>query len=382
MSESVFSYDHRNFSLWERLLTQPRVVVQYVGLLLYPHPSRLNLAHDVPVSHSLIDPVTTLFSLVALLALFALAIRQARAFPLFSFCTLWFFIHLAIESSIFPLEMMFEHRLYLPVVGFSLAAASLLHSSAFNKSSWAVAAVIALVAVGALGLGTYARNETWRDELTLWSDAVSKSPEGYRAHNNLGTALRAAGQPTEAAAHLSRSIELNPDYFPPHWNLAAIAKDGGDTDALIVHLRGALALNPKHASAHRQLARALINTGDWSGALEHFEEAVRLGPDWPAALVALAWVLANHPDPNTRAPQRAIELAERADELTEHSKHHILNTLATAYKVAKRFEDAARIQRDLLELELADGGPRVDAIRARLEEFEEFEEKAAAFPDR
>jgi len=113
--------------------------------------------------------------------------------------------------------------------------------------------------------------------------------------------------------------------------------------------------------------------------LEHFEEAVRLQPDWPAALVALAWMLTSHPNPDIRDPHRAIELAERADALTEHSAHHILNTLASAYAEAEQFEAAARIQRDLLELELSEGGRRGDGIRARLAEFEA---QAATSPDR
>jgi hypothetical protein len=123
--ELVEGYKIRDFTLGERLLTQSRVVLYYLSLLVYPHPSRLNLDYDFPVSHSLLDPPTTLISLLAIAALLVLSVWKARESRLLSFSILWYFGNLAIESSIFPLEMVYEHRLYLPSVGpfllFSLA---------------------------------------------------------------------------------------------------------------------------------------------------------------------------------------------------------------------------------------------------------------------
>jgi protein O-mannosyl-transferase len=115
--ELVEGYKIRDFTLGERLLTQSRVVLYYLSLLVFPHPSRLNLDYDFPVSHSLIDPPTTLIALLAIAALLALSVWKAKEYRLLSFSILWYFGNLAIESSIFPLEMVYEHRLYLPSVG-------------------------------------------------------------------------------------------------------------------------------------------------------------------------------------------------------------------------------------------------------------------------
>jgi hypothetical protein len=110
-------YKIREFTLEQRLLTQSRVVLYYLTLLVYPHPSRLNLDYDFPVSRTIVDPPTTLLSILIIIALIGYSIWVAKKRPLLSYFTLWYFGNLVIESSIFPLEMVYEHRLYLPAVG-------------------------------------------------------------------------------------------------------------------------------------------------------------------------------------------------------------------------------------------------------------------------
>ena len=110
-------YQIRNFTLEERILTQFRVVLYYVTLLIYPHPSRLNLDYDFPLSKTILDPPSTLISMCLIAGLIGYSIWIAKKRPLISFFILWYFGNLLIESSIFPLEMVFEHRLYLPAAG-------------------------------------------------------------------------------------------------------------------------------------------------------------------------------------------------------------------------------------------------------------------------
>ena len=113
----IEGYRFRTFTMSERVLTQFRVVLYYVTLLIYPHPSRLNLDYDFPISKTILDPPTTLISLLIIAGLIGYSIWTAKKRPILSFCLLWYFGNLVIESSIFPLEMVFEHRLYLPAVG-------------------------------------------------------------------------------------------------------------------------------------------------------------------------------------------------------------------------------------------------------------------------
>jgi hypothetical protein len=116
-NDIVEGYKMREFTLEERVFTQFRVVLYYVTLLIYPHPSRLNLDYDFPISKTILDPPTTLISLLIIAGLIGYSIWTAKKRPILSFCILWYFGNLVIESSIFPLEMVYEHRLYLPSVG-------------------------------------------------------------------------------------------------------------------------------------------------------------------------------------------------------------------------------------------------------------------------
>ena len=85
-------FEKQHFTLAERLLTEPRVVIFYLSLFFLPLPSRLNLEHDIAVSTSLIDPITTLLSILALMLLLAVAIFAAqKKYKILSFTILWFF---------------------------------------------------------------------------------------------------------------------------------------------------------------------------------------------------------------------------------------------------------------------------------------------------
>jgi hypothetical protein len=116
-NEIVEGYKIRNFTLGERILTQFRVVLYYVILLVFPHPSRLNLDYDFSISKTILDPPTTLISILIIAGLVGYSLWIAKKKPVLSYFILWYFVNLVIESSIFPLEMVYEHRLYLPAVG-------------------------------------------------------------------------------------------------------------------------------------------------------------------------------------------------------------------------------------------------------------------------
>jgi len=110
-------YQYRTFTMWERALTQSRIVLYYLTLLAFPHPSRLNLDYDFPISRTILDPPATLVSILIIAGLIGYSIWTAKRKPVLSFFILWYFGNLVIESSIIPLEMVYEHRLYLPSVG-------------------------------------------------------------------------------------------------------------------------------------------------------------------------------------------------------------------------------------------------------------------------
>ncbi len=96
----IGGYAQREFTMLERVLTQSRVVMHYLSLIFWPDPRRLILVYDYPLSTSLLSPVTTLLSMLCILGLLVAAWVGVRRWPLVSFGIIWYFLHLAVESTI------------------------------------------------------------------------------------------------------------------------------------------------------------------------------------------------------------------------------------------------------------------------------------------
>ncbi len=316
-------YDKRDFTLLQRALTQFRVVIFYISLLIFPHPSRLNLDRDFTVSQSIIDPVTTLLCMAAIAGLLFLAWRLAAKQRLVSFTILWFLGNLVIESSVIGLEIIFDHRTYLPSMLVCLMAVALLYGRLQPK--WLGVGVLAAV-VGVLSFWTYERNAVFRDQITIWGDCVAKSPDKARPHNNLGIFLKKKGKVKEAVTHFKTALVIDPDYPSAHINLGAsyvrlhkyemalahfsealrlgrnipeACYSMGNVLALLGrsneaedHYRKALDANPEYADAHLKLADVLDQRGETQEAIAHYREALRLKPDYVQAHNTLGATLA------------------------------------------------------------------------------------------
>ncbi|WP_157497055.1 tetratricopeptide repeat protein [Hahella ganghwensis] len=122
MDSLLRPYENREFTLQHRLLTEPRILFDYIGYILAPRSYGSGLMHDdFVVSASLLEPWTTLSALVAIFVLVVAAFLTRVKAPLFSFGVLFFFGGHLLESTFLPLELYFEHRNYLPMVGVFLA---------------------------------------------------------------------------------------------------------------------------------------------------------------------------------------------------------------------------------------------------------------------
>lgn len=220
------SYGFRYFNLPERLFTELRVVVFYLSLLALPLPSRLNLGHDFPISHTFWNSPPTLLSFILLTLLVFGAIRYHHRHPLASFGILLFFLNLIIESTIIPLEIIFEHRLYLPSLGFFIALVALLDwSSRFipvpdKKELKVIFSLLLLIICCILAIATSLRNHVWRDKLALYQDIARKSPQQPRAYSNLGMVLSGAGRHEEALIALQKAISLGKGQSEEYINAA------------------------------------------------------------------------------------------------------------------------------------------------------------------
>jgi tetratricopeptide (TPR) repeat protein len=287
--QSIGDYSRNEFTFGERVWTQPRVLLYYLSLLSFPHPSRLNLDYDFALSHSLIDPVTTFFSLGALIGILGLAFGLAKKEPLVSFGILWFFGNLVIESSVIPVAIIFEHRTYLP----SMLVVVTVVMLAFRhiRVGWMTMVLLCSVA-GLFSFWTYERNMVWGDEVTLWRDCVRKSPQKARPHNNLGYALREEGRLDEAIRHYHEALRIKPDYGEAHVNLGAALALQGKVHEAMGHYAEALRIDPGSVGAHSNMASALVKLGRFDEAANHAYAALRIDPFFAEAYSHLGSALA------------------------------------------------------------------------------------------
>jgi tetratricopeptide (TPR) repeat protein len=235
----------------EYLLTEFRVVATYIRLLLLP--VNQNLDYSYRIFRSFNNPQVLLSSafLITLLLLTAyLYLRSRRpgeaGLRLAAFGVLWFFLTLSVESSVIALQdVIFEHRLYLPSIGFFTAVVTVAYLATEGRRRLGKAVMVMLaLTVLALSAAAFERNGTWRGEISLWEDVVCKSPRKERGHYNLGNAYRKMEMPEEAAEHYRAAVALRPDFLDARFNLALVYLNTGELDEAAGEFGKVLEINP------------------------------------------------------------------------------------------------------------------------------------------
>ncbi len=271
------AYTHRDFTLFQRVLTESRVVLYYISLIFFPYYGRFNLDYNYPLSDALIAPPTTFLAMLAIVGLFSIVVYSARRDRFVVFGILWFLTNLAIESSVIGLEIIFEHRTYLPSMFFIPVVVLLCFR--YIRSGWVVMGLLCLLIV-IESVWTYQRNEIWQDGVSLWDDCIQKSPQKARPHYNLGCALVKQNLNDKTIKAFEKAVQLNPDFSTAHYNLGYAMAQKQMYDQAIVHFNKALTLDPDYAQAHNNLANALSKNGRRPDlALKHYRLAVKLKPD-------------------------------------------------------------------------------------------------------
>ncbi len=175
-------YVKRPFDLGERVLTEGRVVIFYLGLVVAPRLSAMGLYHDdIAISTGLFSPPTTFLSFLLIGALLAIAWWQRKRRPLVSLGIVWFFAAQVLESTIWPLEIAFEHRIYLADWGIILAVFALVILP-LKRLQWRrVGIALCALAFIALAAGTMVRSWHWRSNLALAKVLAHNHPESPRS---------------------------------------------------------------------------------------------------------------------------------------------------------------------------------------------------------
>jgi tetratricopeptide (TPR) repeat protein len=354
------------------LITQPEVVLHYIGLALRPWP--LCIDYDWPSATSMAQVIQPALVIAVLLALSLWALWRNRPEGL---AGTTFFLILAPTSSIVPIIIVAsEHRMYLPlalVIAISVVVAiSLLlpaqvgipprRTSAFAARS-IIAIVLALGAATGLALLTIERNRVYQSTLSLWTDTVRLRPNNARAINCLGYALSQSGRFEEAIPMYREALRLRPDYVDAHFNLAEDLVRLRRADEAEKVYRAALALAPNDAEALAGLAAVQVGLGDFSAAEETYRRALAIRPRLVRALSGLGLLRASQGSTEEAAELLQQTLVTTPDNAELRLQLGIILAAAGRFSEAtEHFSYAVHLQPDnhaaryRLALALASGG--------------------------
>jgi len=329
---SILDYQLWTFSMKERMLTEPRVFLFYISLLLYPISSRLTLDHDIQISRSLLEPWSTLPAILIIVSAISYALWIARRKPLLSFCILFFFLNHLIEGTIIPLDLINEYRNYVPAMFFFIPVAILminvLDYFAYKRSLQLLMFFVMIFLLTSQGHTVSVRNYIYRFPEILWKDNVRKSPYLSRPRLNLGYYYAQQGdyqkalKETETALHLSNypgvkelvsiHINLGSSYFSLnndemalfHYNealrvhtqtaspfvyntMALIMLNRGDLKMAHEYGQSAIAYAPNNVLSYNSFALILLKEGNLEGAIKEAAQAITLQPDFISPLATL-----------------------------------------------------------------------------------------------
>ena len=231
---------------WRYLVTQFSVLWLYLRLLILPYGQTLDYGY--PLATGLWN-AQSLLALAALLTLGASGWRLRHRLPAVAFGLGWFFLTLVVESSLIPLDPVFEHRLYLPMFGFVTALTVTARECPLPR----LAASSLLVTLVVFAVLAWQRNQLWNAPLAFSMDNVAKRPHSDRAFYNLAVRTINGGDQRAGIDLLRQSLQRFPQSCRAYLTLADLAKGRGDLDEGILILQQAAANCTDKALAYNNL---------------------------------------------------------------------------------------------------------------------------------
>ena len=323
------------------LLTQFRVIVKYIQLSFLP--IHQNLDYNFIISTSLWNFSVLSSLLVILILLFGSVILYKKQ-RMISFGIILFFLTMAVTSSIIPIkDVIFEHRLYLPILGYSIVV---VYALAFwliekrRKMLWTVLSAITL----AYGTATFFRNEIWKSEYALWSDVVKKSPSKPRPWSNLGYVLLDMDSVDRAIECFERSIKIDPGYPLALNNLGHSWSLKGDKEKALYYFLMAVDKWPKYTNALNNTGSTLIDLERPAEAIPYLERAAKADPDYARTYFNLSLA-----DIKLKDYSRAIEYLNKYLNYNP-SDEDALNNLGKCYFALENYNEAIGIYLKALQI--------------------------------
>jgi len=270
-------FSYQGIAPLQYAINQPFSVLRYIQLAFWPHPLifdyNLSMQTDPFLLYATVLPVVLMLGLS-----FVLLVRVPRV----GFLAAVFFIILSPSSSFIPLkDLIFEHRMYLPLASVlllsMLAVRSFVDSIVDQPSSrYEAKLVLTVLLVMGLGFLTFQRNKDYKNEEIMWKDVLTKVPGNSRAQNNYGGELFARGAVDEALPYYFRAVGLDPEYADAYLNIGTYYAQKGEPILSEEYSRKAIALEPRFAIAYNNLGASLSDQERFEESIVCFKKALEL----------------------------------------------------------------------------------------------------------
>jgi Flp pilus assembly protein TadD len=313
--------------------------VDYIRQMFWPRdliPFYLHPESRLPMWHLMLA--------VAVLAIVsAVAWIRRRQNPYLIVGWLWYLIMLVPVIGLVQvgLQGRADRYTYLPQIGLVIALTWLVRdlTAAWRKREILLIPAVALI-IATMSILSWKQTAHWRNTESLWSYTLGVTPNSDVAHTGLAGILFVSGRVDEAIAHYRRAIEMRPGNSGAQHGLATALAQQRKVDESVEHYEKALELQPDNIEASNAVALLLVHRGDYADAIHWWKNTLRYEPDDADAANNLAWLLATSSDVQLRNPAQAVELARRANQLTNNANPVMLRTLAVAYAANGQFEEA------------------------------------------
>jgi Tfp pilus assembly protein PilF len=345
----AYSRETERISRTDYLLTQFRVIVTYLRILIFP--VKQSVDYTFPVYNSFLN-IKVLISFLLLVCILGFAIylflvsrRKNYELRLMAFGLFWFFIALSVESSIIPIrDVIFEHRLYLPSIGFFITALSAI-DYLVKRPKIKLSAIVIVLCL--LSIGTYNRNTVWQTPQTLWEDVLRKFPDNVRAYNGLGVIYKQKGEYAKAAEYFEQGLLINKRYAPFYYNLGDIQYQVGKHEDAVRYFQKALGFTSGYymrLDIMTSLGIAYSEMGNNREALNAFKKTVSHYPTeiYPRSNLARQYLMMGDPDSAIRVLEEALKIKEAP---------HLYHKLSAAYKLKGEIKKSKYYRQKALDLD-------------------------------
>ena len=366
-----FSFSYKPF---DYALNQCIVILHYLRLAFWPKGLCLDYNQPMIKEWVKVLPPMTVIAVMLAVTVRGLICNRAWSYP-----AAWFFGVLSVTSSFIPIaDLVFEHRMYLPLAGLTVLVVSTGYVLFERRSAKRLGLILATAVICVLGLVTFRRNYDYRSAVSIWQAALNVVPNNSRAYKSLGgaygrvgkyeDAIKACkealrikplyaeayynlgdiyskmGRYEEAAKCCEQAVKIKPDYAKAYNNLGFFyGKLGRDAEQIEAY-KQSIKISPEYAKTYYNLGIAYSKGGRWQGAIEAFRQVLRIKPEDPEAYYSLG--LAYN---NVGRSEEAIESLKEAMRIKQDYAEAQYG-LGIVYGGLGRWEEAKKALKDAIKI--------------------------------